>query len=267
MNCLSPINITFKRPLVNRATGEVKYSGYVPCGRCEACAEMRRLQWFVRLREEQKHCSSSYFITLTYSDCYLPVSDKYDKCFDKRQVQLFLKRLRSKLHPSTFRYFLISEYGTNTHRPHYHLHYFGTYVDKMLLYEAVSNAWPFGLIHIGECNDSSLNYVCGHVQYSIAVPDNYEPPFTLMSRRPGLGFYSVPSLSLSSQESDILQLYSDGQGKRFSLPRYYRERIYKKESRDARAIYLEENTKPPTQQEIYEFKRRIDKRRKSRIKI
>lgn len=265
MNCLSPINIYFKRPLVNHVTGEIKTRGYVPCGRCSACLERRRLNWFVRLREEHKISKSSYFITLTYDDFNLPCSDKYESCFDKRQVQLFLKRLRTSLEPKKFRYYLISEYGTRTYRPHYHFHYFGDFVDEDFLYRQIRKCWPYGLIHIGRTSDATLNYVCGHVQYIADLPKNFEPPFTLMSRRPGLGFHLVASLDKIVQDTDVAMLYSDGNGRRFLLPRYYRERLYKKTTLDNRSSYIESTHVEPSNSEKYEFERKIQKRKKLRL--
>lgn len=45
----------------------------VPCGKCAACQPNKGLPWTERLEFERKHHEHCYFITLTYSDKYLPL--------------------------------------------------------------------------------------------------------------------------------------------------------------------------------------------------
>lgn len=114
---------------------------YVPCGKCELCQKSRIDSYFVRCYFEYMHndlaCNgSTWFVTLTYADdvlprvspCYyddktgeiLETSDK-DKipCFSKYHIQTWLKRLR-KYSGLDFRYFVVTEFGGEFGRPHYH---------------------------------------------------------------------------------------------------------------------------------------------------
>lgn len=94
----------------------------VPCGKCVICTEKKANEWVSRaMAESQMSINIPYFVTLTYNDLFLPSNG-----VRKRAVQLFLKRLRiniSRLVGASLniRFFLCSEYGSKTKRPHYHL--------------------------------------------------------------------------------------------------------------------------------------------------
>lgn len=93
----------------------------VPCGKCILCREKKANEWVSRgMAETQSSTNIPYFITLTYNDNCLPRNG-----VRKRAAQLFMKRLRINLSRETgesfnLRFFLCSEYGSKTKRPHYH---------------------------------------------------------------------------------------------------------------------------------------------------
>lgn len=91
----------------------------------------------------------SYFVTLTYAPAFLPANGV---C--KRDVQLFLKRLRitleRKFNIPPFRYCVFSEYGKDTHRAHYHMILFGVDLGKLtypfhVLQKYIRKTWKKGL--------------------------------------------------------------------------------------------------------------------------
>lgn len=115
--------------------------GYVPCGKCVDCRRKLAQAWQFRLNSEflllKKKNWNVAFCTLTYSDKKLPKIPKvlfkdetqYSDipCFSKSDVQDWIKSIRQycKYHykfvkGNNIRYFVACEYGTNTHRPHYH---------------------------------------------------------------------------------------------------------------------------------------------------
>ena len=111
----------------------------IPCGKCIGCRLDYTRDWANRMMLEASYHEQNYFITLTYDDTHVPKS--YYACpetgealpsltLSKRDIQLFLKRLR-KLTGQSFRYYLCGEYGSNTHRPHYHLIVFGLNLDDL----------------------------------------------------------------------------------------------------------------------------------------
>lgn len=120
----------------------------VPCGHCVICQNRKRQSFAARCEAEtQTHPYLPLFITLTYSDDYLPEDGhlKYD------DVQDFLKRLRIRLareyhvDGATLRYACCGEYTPTTSRPHYHIILWGLpYISdgkKARLFELVDKTW------------------------------------------------------------------------------------------------------------------------------
>ena len=88
----------------------------IPCGQCIGCRLARSADAMVRCIHESKMWPVNTFVTLTYSEEFLPEDNGL--CF--RDLQLFWKRLRRYYDGRKIRYFACGEYGTLGHRPHYH---------------------------------------------------------------------------------------------------------------------------------------------------
>lgn len=156
--CLSPIRIK-NRSKHYTADGMQRRWLMVPCGHCAECIELKRRQWYMR---NYWHCLECYdnngfvlFDTLTYDDGHLPHLSRFlpmlkgmkdaegnsldFACFDKRDLDNFMKRLRINLTRDGYDvngnldYFYSTEYGSDdeyiddrgrsrfaTFRPHYH---------------------------------------------------------------------------------------------------------------------------------------------------
>lgn len=121
--CLYPISIKTK----DSFGLDVMQS--VPCGRCIECLKDRQNSWKIRLTEEARDHLYVYFFTLTYRDDTVPWSLAPDGTKvlhpSKIDIQLWIKRHRIKFErllrrTIDFKYFVCSEYGPNTGRPHYH---------------------------------------------------------------------------------------------------------------------------------------------------
>ena len=100
------------------------------CGCCPECLAKRARQWSLRAAMEAK-VSFSCMVTLTY-DQYVRnskgeiVGEKLVlRHVAKRDVQLFVKRLRKHFKNNTIKYLITAEYGKRTGRPHYHALLFG----------------------------------------------------------------------------------------------------------------------------------------------
>lgn len=170
--CMTPFTVTKK--LTNDKL-------CVPCGRCPACYARRVSGWSFRLLQEQKQATSSHFITLTYDTQTLPLSPRGFNTLDKRDVQLFLKRLR-KLHPrgSRLKYYAVGEYGGVTQRPHYHIILFNCTIELIL------PAWGLGSIHYGKVEGASIGYCLKYISKKSHIgtceTDDRQPQFALMSK-------------------------------------------------------------------------------------
>ncbi|AXH77002.1 MAG: replication initiator protein [Microviridae sp.] len=177
----------------------------VPCGKCPACAARRTSAWSFRLLQEDKHAESSHFITLTYDTQHAPISQNGFMALDKRDLQLFFKRLRkahskgvqhgrpqtigqqrspgqAKQHVS-LKYYAVGEYGGKSYRPHYHIILFNAKV------ELIQDAWGLGHVHYGDVNGASVGYTLKYISKPKRIPlhrnDDRQPEFSLMSK--GLG--------------------------------------------------------------------------------
>ena len=129
--CYQPVHI--KNPVLEFDMIKDKYMLDVPCGHCEECKKRKRTDWFVRTYYHFKYVHEQcagfcLYVTLTYDNVHLPHITLSDgtivPCFSSLDIQRFFKRLRinlSRHHNITdISYFLSSEYGGTTHRPHYH---------------------------------------------------------------------------------------------------------------------------------------------------
>ena len=89
----------------------------VPCGKCMACRVKRTQEWATRILHEASYYKANTFLTLTYSDDYLPD----DGSLSIEEVQLYVKRLRARMNGREIKYYAAGEYGDENKRPHYHL--------------------------------------------------------------------------------------------------------------------------------------------------
>lgn len=238
MRCVSPISIR-----------RGKYIDTVPCGYCNFCLEMLRNDWTFRVSVEVRHSDTAYFITLTYADEFIPFMvdgqveriasygpdpEKFANVLPtlcKMDVQKFFRKIRKVLGVK-FRYFVVGQYGETTGRPHYHVIFFN--LPKEALY-MLQGLWQFGNIDIGDINPASIHYVTGYVIARRKADRAIERalPFALMSRRPGIGAkYLVTHRYFHKYKH---QGYSETNGIKARLPRYYKERIFSALERESLA--------------------------------
>lgn len=222
MNCLNPISAYFNRgertekgkrvlsfspseiSTLQVRNGEVLPDFFLPCGKCTLCLERRRKEWVRRLQLEafDNPCT---FLTLTYNDKNLRDCNKPD-------IQRFLKRFRQLsrkgLDLSNFKYFFVSEYGSKTHRPHYHAILFGVDMLRNPFFRSeiathkkdsrgrvypvytspvVSDLWTFGFNSVDRCTESRIRYVAKYVAKSLT--DDGKSLFHLYSRRLGVRLF------------------------------------------------------------------------------
>lgn len=202
----------------------LKNGNVVPCGKCPACRANERAEWIFRLKQEYKASTFAIFVTLTYDDDHVPKG--FNVC--KRDVQLFHKRLRKHFPSRDLRYYVVSEYGDHTFRPHYHgLYFFRHDYQKDLIYKVFADSWQQGFIKFGEVEEGSIVYCTKYCLKRSQIPEGRSNCFRLVSKmNGGLGIsylnkmrdYHVNTFNLHS-------VYSDGERSR--MPRYYQSQIIK----------------------------------------
>ena len=181
----------------------------IPCGQCIGCRLERSRQWAIRCVHEASLYQQNCFLTLTYDNEHLPhvinkETGELIPSLNKRDIQLFLKRLRKSYPSIKIRFFQCGEYGELLHRPHHHVLLFNfDFPDKkffkavnrqpLFVSESLQRLWPYGLSSIGSLTFESAAYVARYITKKItgdAAPDYYAgrlPEFITMSRRGGIG--------------------------------------------------------------------------------
>ena len=194
----------------------------VPCGRCVECLTSYSSEWAMRIMQEASLYEHNCFVTLTYARN--PVD------LVKRDLQLFLKRLRAFLAPRKIRFFACGEYGGQGNRPHYHVCIFGyDFPDKVywsksksgfpvFVSEILRQCWDYhsaklGWSYVEDLTYDSAFYCAKYLQKLDPRPHGVQP-FTVMSNRPGIGYGAIDP---RSARYDRLYLA----GKQARLPRYW----------------------------------------------
>lgn len=248
MMCLKPITLQNKSSLYKSV-----HSIQVPCGKCLECLQQYQNNWFVRFYFESLSHSKCVFFTLTYAPDKVPTlvdanGEVYLTVY-KKHVQDWLKRIRHVISQS-FKYFITSEYGPRTNRPHLHGVFFG--LNQKDIHNALYD-WQvkFGFTQSRDINildkadvTNSLRYIakyCNKVDYENPHVNKRKvfPTFHLISK--GLGEVFVDDfkdyiLNRHGYKGDEFyhQLFErnriDINGYKYSLPRYYKTKIYGEKS-------------------------------------
>ena len=91
-----------------------------------------------------------------------------------RDLDLFLKRLRSYYPNEKLRYYAVSEYGPTTFRPHWHLLLFSNSERfPQTILENISKAWSYGRYNASLSRGFAAPYVASYVNSFVALPDFY----------------------------------------------------------------------------------------------
>ena len=194
----------------------------LPCGKCQQCRLKYSRDWAVRCMLESKKYKHNEMLTLTYDPEHLPMVDGIDTATGektkvptlcKRDLQLFMKRLRKAFNGETIRFFACGEYGDKNKRPHYHLILYNINIPDKRSFgvnergneqetsEIIRKIWNKGIVGLCPVTFESCAYVARYIfkkQKGGNSANLYElrgqqPEFVLMSRRPGIGhdFYNA----------------------------------------------------------------------------
>lgn len=221
LKCMYPITVKrtdksyFRAHMLWRLSDRTKLppTHYVKvrCGKCYNCLRVLRQQWLYRLHLHMRNqVFPSYFVTLTYDENSIPVSGVV-----KSDVQAFMKRLRHTT-KQKISYFLVSEYGDKTHRPHYHMiifNYDGDPGDFL-------KCWSNGFVYVGTVTDASINYCAKYFMQKQLSPEGQNPNFSLISKGIARTFRDVRPPSDYFQNNGYLNF----NGHKVSAPRYFREK-------------------------------------------
>lgn len=254
MPCYAPVTVTVRRtPGVPGHRGSLDELE-VGCGKCLGCRSDQARQWAIRMHHQSQIATSSYFVTLTYSDENMPEGSS----LEPDHLKSFWKKLRqdrqrdyAKRFPklpmgeinrrASFQYYACGEYGPSTLRPHYHLALYS--LDLLDLYPwrdsdsgpvfrspYLESHWQLGNVEVSKLGFGASAYIAGYVREKLETPINYDrvdpttgetwevqPIFARMSRNPAIGLEWLKRFWSDVYPRDLIAI----QGRESKPPRYY----------------------------------------------
>lgn len=171
---------------------------------------------------------------------------------DKREVQLFIKRVRKRqtsysTYPAHYRikYFAVGEYGANKHRPHYHIIIFNLQLDLNVSKPDLNRLehtkfdgkthvkvydWDKGTATFGKVEAASIGYCFKYISKPGKIPmhrnDDRTKEFALMSKKLGLNYLTPAMISWHKADLENRMYINIPDGKKAGMPRYYKDKIY-----------------------------------------
>lgn len=168
----------------------------VPCSANHFVRKRFRNDWTLRTIAEYRSSKCCYFVTLTFNEFWLPHFIDGRPCFCTTFVTNFFKRFRQYLWrkyfkyqgyssakespiKEGFRYFLCSEYGKTTKRPHHHaLFFFDVEIPHNIVAAAVADTWYYGFTDVEvPKQEKVISYVTKYV-----CKDMFSMPLDASSR-------------------------------------------------------------------------------------
>lgn len=232
----------------------------VPCGQCINCRLNRAKSWSIRIDHETRSWPSNIFLTLTYRDDALPA----DGSLSLQHMQNFMKNLRFYL-KKPIRFYAAAEYSDwPACRPHYHYILFNVSMSDLPWkdFYKVKNGfrgeikcWNKGLVHCGDVSPDSAGYVAGYVVKKLkgdmaSLYGSRRPPFSVMSRSPGIG------ANYACDNSEMLQRnnFVISKGVKYGLPRQYMQYLKHKKANYKKSHDYHEKFKQEIQDRAERFK-------------
>lgn len=176
---------------IKPAGSETKIPFVKSCGKCYDCMMSARAAQVIRMRKEFTQSKSCFFVTLKYTDnnlvywnfnrterrqeldriSELGKSKPFD-CYGKfvvepRHASAFFAGMQREIKKYSenllFRIVLNSEYGTWSHRPHYHALIFSPLSFKLQDFRSLlERVWRFGSVDCSTVSDARIAYVSKH---------------------------------------------------------------------------------------------------------
>lgn len=213
----------------------------VPCGKCYDCKMRMATQWAFRLSQEEKQCTSSHFVTLTYDTENVPITKKGYMSLDiGKHLQNFFKTLRNqyrykKINPETgklkyyydqvpkIKYFAVGEYGFQKDRPHYHVILLNSHENL------ITDSWRYGQVHIGKVQQASIMYCLKYVLKDGKIPkhknDDRVPEYRRSSIKLGINYLTPEIIKYHRNNPKKAYITLEG-GFKVAIPRYFRNKIW-----------------------------------------
>lgn len=176
----------------------------------------------------------------------------------KSDFQSFIKQIRADFPNDRIRYYIAGEYGETTLRAHGHAILFGLHVhdlqpfgrsetgNQYYISDSVSDAWCVchrnsdgtvtrerrGFVSIEPANEYTFKYVANYVTKKLGAGFNQaykdqglQPPFSLQSLKPGLGYQYLIDHRKEIMAADQIVIGTDTGSYKFKPPRYFYKKL------------------------------------------
>lgn len=216
--------------LINvRAKGE-QYTKQIRtnCGKCHICHNTRAISWAFRCQSQyEQNPNGCYFVTLTMDEEHITEAP------DKKEIARFHKTLRKhyerKYPGNQFKFFLVSEYGYETERLHYHAIYFNLPYQYDTPYIQISNElaklWGNGICYVKPFHLSKVIYCLKYLH-----KDKELGNIQVYSKN--LGYISDEMKSYINTTSNYEKLKVRLVDKLVNLPRYFRKKYMHEDNKE-----------------------------------
>lgn len=207
-----------------------------PCGHCNACLKSKQTEKALRGYLESLTHEDNCFLTVTYSDEFLPKSKNGLPSLRRRDFDNLIKRIRA-MSDSSVQVLGSGEYS-KVGRPHYHICLFGISSDFFINHTKHWHnsshgivledykSWSSGGCLVAPFDIKTAFYASKYLVKSTKNKEEYnqlgiEPEFIYQSRRPALGKkYAILHKN---------RLLKDGfircNGRKYKLPRYFVDKV------------------------------------------
>lgn len=219
----------------------------VPCRKCIECKLDNAKEWAIRSALECKSSKDNWFITLTYSDEFVPVNDKGIFTVRYKDLRRFIESLRkvfTRQGVKYIKYLASSEYGSRTNRPHYHICFFGLPLDDLeptgeksnlghsyFVSKLIERIWGKGIHKIGRVTYKSAGYTARYTTKKLKSLDykklSIEPEKLFMSKGIGKKYFEENKEHI--YKYDVVNLNTDKELVKLQPPRYF-DRLYEKQN-------------------------------------
>lgn len=217
--------------------------------------------WSFRLNKHSEQCNAAHFVTLTYNDETIPKTKSGLQTLQKTDLQKFFKRLR-KVSIDKISYYAVGEYGSETQRPHYHIILFNADIND------IENSWKLndniiGHVHFGTFNDATIGYTLKYITKEKRVPmfqgDDRQKEFALMSKKLGANYLTKNIIKWHKNLVEERMFLPLKDGKKASMPRYYKDKIYNEGEKFRVSVYMEYMAEIQAQKEQEEYGENVEK--------
>lgn len=197
---------------------------------------------------------------MTYSPDNVDYTPNGYKTLNKDHLRAFWKALRKK-NSKKLKYYAVGEYGSQTHRPHYHAILFNADLETVVgpaashalktglipmdgTTELDSQIWKYGYVTVGRVTEASVGYALKYMLKKLTRKkhgrDDRLPEFSAMSKK--LGSQYLTSAVRKYHTVDLTGRFclKLDNGALAPMPRYYKQHFYNSKQLEIIAKHFED---------------------------